>query len=86
MRVVVLVAIPSASCRARNQALSQELPAGLAAVALNRGIIDTEMLQSTFGNSSSNFPDPATWAENAVPFLEKLGPRDNGKALTAPQG
>ena len=68
------------------QALSQELPSGLATVALNPGIIDTEMLQSTFGNSSSDFPAPATWAEKAVPFLEKLGPRDNGKALTAPQG
>ncbi len=66
------------------QALSQELPAGLAAVALNPGIIDTEMLQSTFGSSSSDFPDPATWADKAVPFLEKIGPRDNGKALTAP--
>jgi len=66
------------------QALSQELPSGLAAVALNPGIIDTEMLQTTFGASSSDFPDPATWAEKAVPFLENLGPRDNGKALTAP--
>ncbi|RYD32997.1 MAG: SDR family oxidoreductase, partial [Verrucomicrobiaceae bacterium] len=67
------------------QALAQELPKGLAAVALNPGIIDTEMLQSTFGESSSDFPDPATWAEKAVPFLEQLGARDNGKALTAPQ-
>lgn len=67
------------------QALSQELPSGLAAVALNPGIIDTDMLQSTFGGSSSDFPPPAAWAEKAVPFLEKLGPRDNGKALTAPQ-
>lgn len=66
------------------QALSQELPRGLAAVALNPGIIDTEMLQSTFGEGSSNFPVPAAWAEKAVPFLEKLGARDNGKALTAP--
>lgn len=66
------------------QALSQELPPGLAAVALNPGIIDTEMLQSTFGPSSSDFPTPAAWAGKAVPFLEKIGPRDNGKALTAP--
>ncbi len=66
------------------QALSQELPSGLAAVALNPGIIDTEMLQSTLGSSSADFQDPATWAERAVPFLEKLGRRDNGKALTAP--
>lgn len=67
------------------QALAQELPDGLAAIALNPGIIDTEMLQSCFGESSADFPDPATWAAKAVPFLEKLGPRDNGKALTAPQ-
>jgi NAD(P)-dependent dehydrogenase (short-subunit alcohol dehydrogenase family) len=68
------------------QALSQELPAGLAAVALNPGIIDTEMLQSTLGERAGSFPDPATWAVKAVPFLEKIGPRDNGTALTAPQG
>jgi NAD(P)-dependent dehydrogenase (short-subunit alcohol dehydrogenase family) len=66
------------------QALAQELPQGLAAVALNPGIIDTEMLQSTFGDSSADFPAPSAWAEKAVPFLEKLGTRDNGKALTAP--
>ncbi|MCW1926470.1 SDR family oxidoreductase [Luteolibacter arcticus] len=66
------------------QSLARELPPGLAAVALNPGIIDTDMLQSTFGESSKNFPDPATWALKAVSFLENLGPKDNGKALTAP--
>lgn len=66
------------------QALAQELPRGLAAVALNPGIIDTEMLQSTFGEGASDFPRPAVWAEKAVPFLEKLGAKDNGRALTAP--
>ena len=44
------------------RALSQELPSALAAVALNPGIIDTEMLQSTFGASPSDFPAPATTA------------------------
>lgn len=67
------------------QALSQELPPGLAAIALNPGIIDTEMLQSTFGASSSDFPDPASWAVKVVPFLGELGPADNGRSLTAPQ-
>lgn len=66
-------------------ALASELPRGLAAVALNPGIIDTEMLRSCFGESSSDFPDPDRWAEKAVPFLEKLGPKDNGGALTVPQ-
>jgi NAD(P)-dependent dehydrogenase (short-subunit alcohol dehydrogenase family) len=67
------------------QALSQELPEGLAAVALNPGIIDTDMLRSSFGSASSAYPDPAHWAIKVVPFLEKLGPADNGAALTAPQ-
>jgi len=66
------------------QALSQELPSRLAAVALNPGIIDTDMLRLTFGGGASSYPDPADWAVTAVPFLENLGPNDNGKALTAP--
>ena len=66
-------------------ALAQELPAGLAAVALNPGIIDTDMLRSSFGSASSAYPDPAHWAIKVVPFLEKLGAKDNGAALTAPQ-
>ncbi|HVM49984.1 MAG TPA: SDR family oxidoreductase [Candidatus Acidoferrum sp.] len=66
------------------QALAQELPAGMAAVALNPGVIDTAMLQSCFGASASNYPPPAEWARSAVPFLLGLGPDDNGKQLTVP--
>jgi NAD(P)-dependent dehydrogenase (short-subunit alcohol dehydrogenase family) len=66
------------------QAFAQELPAGMAAVALNPGIIDTDMLQSCFGGSASNYPSPAEWARGAVPFLLSLGPADNGRQLTAP--
>ena len=68
------------------QAFAQELPSGMAAVALNPGIINTEMLQSCFGGSASSYVSPAEWAKTAVPFLLKLGPSDNGKALTAPGG
>jgi NAD(P)-dependent dehydrogenase (short-subunit alcohol dehydrogenase family) len=66
------------------QALAQELPSGLAAVALNPGIINTEMLQSCFGGSASGYLSPEEWAKIAVPFLLKLGPGDNGKPLTVP--
>jgi NAD(P)-dependent dehydrogenase (short-subunit alcohol dehydrogenase family) len=66
------------------QALAQELPAGMAAIPLNPGIIDTDMLRTTFGEGAGNFPAADRWAKTAVPFLEKLGPRDNGRALTAP--
>jgi NAD(P)-dependent dehydrogenase (short-subunit alcohol dehydrogenase family) len=68
------------------QALAQELPAGMAAVALNPGIINTDMLQSCFGGSASSYASAAEWAKTAVPFLLGLGPRDNGKALSAPGG
>lgn len=68
------------------QSLSQELPSGLAAVALNPGIINTDMLKSCFGGSASSYPSPERWAQTAVPFLLKLGPNDNGKQLTAPGG
>lgn len=66
------------------RALAQELPRGMAAVPLNPGIIDTEMLRSTFGASASRFLGPDAWAEVAVPFLLGLGPDDNGKPLTVP--
>jgi NAD(P)-dependent dehydrogenase (short-subunit alcohol dehydrogenase family) len=66
------------------QALAQELPAGMAAVALNPGIIDTDMLRSAFGEGAGEYAEPGQWAETAVPFLEKLGPADNGRPLSAP--
>lgn len=66
------------------RALAQELPKGLAAVPLNPGIIDTEMLQSTFGGRSKHFLGPEAWARTAVPFLLTLGPKDNGKPLSVP--
>ncbi|MHB1557017.1 MAG: SDR family oxidoreductase [Isosphaeraceae bacterium] len=66
------------------RALAQELPAGLAAVPVNPGIIDTEMLRSCFGESASQYPSPEEWARAAVPFLLGLGPADNGKPMTVP--
>ncbi len=66
------------------RALAQELPSGMAAVPFNPGIIHTDMLRSTFGPSAADFPGPEEWAARAVPFIESLGPKDNGKPLSAP--
>jgi NAD(P)-dependent dehydrogenase (short-subunit alcohol dehydrogenase family) len=66
------------------RSLAQELPAGLAAVAFNPGVIDTDMLRSCFGAAASQHASPEAWASAAVPFLLALGPKHNGKALTAP--
>jgi NAD(P)-dependent dehydrogenase (short-subunit alcohol dehydrogenase family) len=67
------------------QALAQELPEGLAAVPLNPGIIDTDMLRSCFGASAASYPGPAAWARRAAPFLLSLGPQHNGRPLTVPE-
>jgi|SRR5581483_1280938 len=67
-----------------SQALAQELPPGMAAVAFNPGIINTQMLQSCFGSSASAYPLASEWAKTAVPYLLSLGPKDNGKPVSAP--
>lgn len=66
------------------QALAQELPAGLAAIPLNPGIIDTDMLRGCFGAGAGGHPTAEEWAESAVPFLAQLGPSHNGRPLNAP--
>lgn len=65
------------------QALAQELPAGLAAIPLNPGIIHTDMLNSCFGPQAATFPSPEEWAQQAAPFILNLGPGDNGQSLSA---
>jgi len=67
------------------QALSMELPEGLGAVALNPGIINTDMLHICFGESAAHYPSATRWAESAVPFILKLDQSDNGQALTVPE-
>jgi hypothetical protein len=56
----------------------------MAAVPLNPGVIDTDMLRQCFGKEAGQYPSPEKWAEKAVPYLLQLGPRDNGKSLTVP--
>ncbi|MCP3981057.1 MAG: SDR family oxidoreductase [bacterium] len=67
-----------------SQAVAQEVPPGVAVLALNPGIIHTEMLESCFGQSARSYDDPETWAQRAAPFLLALGPADNGSAASVP--
>jgi len=64
------------------QALAQELPKGMAAIPLSPGMIDTDMLRACFGSGAGRCPKPEPWAKAAVPWLLKLGPKDNGASLT----
>ena len=64
------------------RALAEELPAGLAAVPLNPGVIHTEMLESCFGGAAATHQSPDEWAARAVPFILGIGPEQNGEPLT----
>lgn len=66
------------------KALAQELPEGLAAVPLNPGIIDTDMLRQCWSEGAAGHPKPDAWARSAGPFLLGLGRQDNGRSQTVP--
>ncbi|HLO47876.1 MAG TPA: SDR family oxidoreductase [Kamptonema sp.] len=66
------------------RSLAQELPAGMAAIPLNPGIIHTEMLDICFGEAAVNYTPVKKWVEKAVPFLLRLKSSDNGASLTVP--
>jgi NAD(P)-dependent dehydrogenase (short-subunit alcohol dehydrogenase family) len=66
------------------RALAEELPAGMAAVPLNPGIINTDMLHVCWGSGAESYPDASAWAKRAVPMLLRLGPKDNGQPLSVP--
>lgn len=63
-------------------ALAQELPNGMAAVPLNPGIIDTDMLRQAWADGASRYQKPTDWAKRAAPFLLNLSAKDNGRPLS----
>ena len=64
------------------QALSQELPPNLATIALNPGIIHTEMLDICFGEEAKYYESVDEWVAKAAPFLLKLSKRNSGQSLS----
>jgi NAD(P)-dependent dehydrogenase (short-subunit alcohol dehydrogenase family) len=64
------------------QALAEELPRGLAAVAFNPGVIDTPMLRQVWGDRAAAFWAAGAWAERAAPLLLALAAGDNGRSLS----
>jgi NAD(P)-dependent dehydrogenase (short-subunit alcohol dehydrogenase family) len=65
-----------------SQSLSQEVPKGVAVVALNPGIINTDMLRECFAEGAGGYPSPEEWARTAVPWLLRLSAADNGRSAT----
>ncbi len=64
------------------KALAEELPEGMAAVPLNPGVIDTDMLRSAWADGAGSYPKAEQWAKTAAPFILKLSAKDNGKSLS----
>jgi NAD(P)-dependent dehydrogenase (short-subunit alcohol dehydrogenase family) len=64
------------------KALAAELPEGMAAVPLNPGVIDTDMLRKCWGDGAAAHSNAAKWAETAAPFILGLGPRHNGQSVS----
>jgi NAD(P)-dependent dehydrogenase (short-subunit alcohol dehydrogenase family) len=64
------------------KALAEELPDGMAAVPLNPGVIDTEMLRQSWAEGASGYPAPEKWAQTAAPFILKIGAKHNGQSLS----
>ncbi len=63
-------------------ALAHELPQGMAAIPLNPGVIDTDMLRQAWSDGAASYPKADVWARTAAPFILQLGPKDNGRSLS----
>ena len=64
------------------KALAEEIPTGMAAIPLNPGVIDTDMLRTAWSDGAAAYPKAAVWARQAAPYILALGPKDNGRSLT----
>jgi NAD(P)-dependent dehydrogenase (short-subunit alcohol dehydrogenase family) len=66
------------------QSLAEELPDGMAAVAVSPGMINTKMLKICVPETAHLAPTPEAWSKCAAPFLLELSAKDNGKSLQIP--
>ena len=62
-------------------ALAEDLPKGMAAIPLNPGVIDTDMLRICWGEGAANAHRPEEWANVAADFILSFGPQHNGQQL-----
>ena len=67
------------------KALAEEIPAGMTAIPLSPGVIDTELLRIAWPSGASGNPKPAEWAESAAPFILALGRKENGVSVRIPK-
>ncbi|KAI4375828.1 hypothetical protein MLD38_013650 [Melastoma candidum] len=65
-----------------SRSVAKEVPEGVAVVALNPGVVNTDMLASCFGNSASLYQAPDAWSVKAAAMILNLSSADNGASLT----
>ena len=65
-----------------SKSLAQELPDRITCVALNPGVIDTDMLRSCWKDQAAQYEDPENWAKRAAPFILNINNNDSGASLT----
>lgn len=64
------------------QSLAAEVgPDGLTALALNPGIVNTEMLRAAWPDAAQQYPSPESLAVAWTRLFERLGPELNGRSL-----
>ncbi|MBT9583083.1 SDR family oxidoreductase [bacterium] len=61
--------------------LAQELPKTMAAVSVDPGTLQTDMLKQALGAGAKFFPTPDQWVGKAANLLLGLGPQHNGQSL-----
>ena len=67
-----------------SKSLAQDLQEGMVSVALNPGVIDTNMLRSCWDENAAMYEKPERWAKRVAPFILNISQKDNGASLTAP--
>lgn len=66
------------------KSLAEELPAGMAAIPMSPGMVNTDMLRTNFGEQAGNYQSPEDWADVAAPFILGLDASQTGQSLTVP--
>uniref|UniRef100_A0A0A0KIZ2 NADPH-dependent pterin aldehyde reductase-like n=2 Tax=Cucumis sativus TaxID=3659 RepID=A0A0A0KIZ2_CUCSA len=64
------------------KSIAEELPKGMAIIALHPGTVNTDMLHIAFGDLASNYQNPQQWASKAARMILNLTALDNGASLT----
>ncbi|MDX2186921.1 MAG: SDR family oxidoreductase [Opitutaceae bacterium] len=66
------------------KALAADLPDPLAAIPLNPGIINTDMLKQAWADGANAYETADQWAKRAAPYLLTLGRKENGRSANVP--